>query len=191
MVTLPMEDFKAWLRDGDTKRPLQKGDVPGHEFHGNQWTNEGGGTLYHGTSKERAAAIMTEGLKTSKGGEVNPSFSGKGKIYLATTKEEAQYWAQFHHGKENATVLSVNVPKEFVQNIKPDPNYTFMPRGGTKMFVNEDKKISVKDIPASWINRIGKVLKAWLAEGDTTKPLEQSSGNSLSRLLLSTIRRFA
>ena len=34
-------------------------------------------------------------------------------------------------------------------------------------------------------------FKAWLAEGDTTKPLEQSGGNSLSRLLLSTVRRFA
>ena len=35
-----------------------------------------------------------------------------------------------------------------------------------------------------------KDFKAWLAEGDTTKPL-QSGGNSLSRLLLSTVRRFA
>jgi predicted ABC-type ATPase len=71
MVTLPMEDFKAWLRDGDTKRPLQKGDVEGHEFHGNQWTG-GGGALATSGQIERDKGLRDYLEMVSKMSEAGP-----------------------------------------------------------------------------------------------------------------------
>jgi len=37
VTELTVDELKEWL-DGDTTEPMAKGDVPGHEFHGNQWT---------------------------------------------------------------------------------------------------------------------------------------------------------
>lgn len=44
-----------------------KGDAPGHEIHGNQWSGGSGGReLYQGTSKTNALRIKEEGLKISE-----------------------------------------------------------------------------------------------------------------------------
>lgn len=128
------------------------GDVPGHPFHGNQWKDGQGGTLYHGTSKERAAVILKEGLKTSKAGSTHPDFSGSGKIYLATTEKEARHWAEFGHGS-NAAVLAVQIPKESAHLIQPDPNYSFVGKDGA-IFTNTDKKVALEDIPPGLIKQL-------------------------------------
>jgi hypothetical protein len=139
-----------------------KGDVEGHPFRGNQWT---GGSLFHGIpSDERLKSIVKEGIKISHAKETNPDFSQGGRIYMATTRAEAEYWAKFgSNGKHDYAVVEVRIPSDQSHLVQPDPNYTF------GQFKNEDKKVFPKDIPPEWIVNVwkGEDKKGILAPGET------------------------
>jgi len=92
--------------------PIQKGDVKGHDFHGNQWTQGQGGsgdwkpvmtkaeadewaknskvqqTLYHGTSAEAIAEIFKGGFDPSRSGTNVGQAFGNG-VYLASSAKVA------------------------------------------------------------------------------------------------------
>lgn len=70
------------------------GDVPGHEFHGNQWV------AYHGTSEENADKILKEGLKLDRYGE----------IWTTTSLLEAKTYARDAARGGNSVVLKISVP---------------------------------------------------------------------------------
>lgn len=72
--------------------PKTLGDLPGHEFHGNQWT------AYHGTTAENAAKILKEGLKPDK----------QGDIWTTTDLIEARTYARA--AGNNSVILKINVP---------------------------------------------------------------------------------
>lgn len=67
------------------------GDVPGHEFHGNQWVG------YHGTTAKNAEKILKEGLKPDK----------QGDIWTTTNLIEAKTYARA--AGDDSVILSVHV----------------------------------------------------------------------------------
>lgn len=111
---------------------VHKGDLPGHEFHGNQYVEGQGSwkpvmtkaevdewakdsqvqaTLYHGTSATGAEGIMANGLRASAYGVI-----GAG-IYLAEDKSAADDYAK-EVDTRNPITLSIRVN---VHNVCDDP----------------------------------------------------------------------
>ena len=67
-----------------------KGDLPGHEFRGNQYTDGSGGreeseSIYHGTREDLGEAISRDGLKVE--------FSANGRVYAASSAKVALMYA--------------------------------------------------------------------------------------------------
>lgn len=87
----PSAGARLLLRAARNVRAL--GDVPGHEFHGNQWTSGMGGSaiVYHGTSRTRLDSILKEGVKADRAG-TNYGQSTKQNVYLSTTEKDARFW---------------------------------------------------------------------------------------------------
>lgn len=70
-AALGWAEFKHWVRNGDTKAPLVKGDAQGHDFRGNQWTTGAdGGQLLEATAPSGAKA----GIKVGADGTVHSAF---------------------------------------------------------------------------------------------------------------------
>lgn len=63
LTEFTLDGFKAWLK-GDTTGPIVKGDVSGHEFHGNQWTGGSGPkptTTTGKTAREQVLNLLKSG----------------------------------------------------------------------------------------------------------------------------------
>jgi hypothetical protein len=86
------EEIKQAMKLLRHEVPKTLGDLPGHEFHGNQWT------AYHGTTAENAAKILKEGLKPDK----------QGDIWTTTDLIEARTYARA--AGNNSVILKINVP---------------------------------------------------------------------------------
>lgn len=110
--------IKDALRKADPAAELlehfAKGDVPGHEFHGNQYTDGGGGnTTQHapGTSRETYTARNTSvrGMQGKQSVVSTVTSSDAGKVLSANTPgmtREQHSAAAEHYAKEHARLQS-------------------------------------------------------------------------------------
>jgi len=91
------KDGRIYLVVCDAPMPVKKGDLPGHEFHGNQWTPGAGTSIYHVTRTETAKEIEARGLlpmqDTNWVQAGNKERYGDGDVFAFTHEDDAVRWA--------------------------------------------------------------------------------------------------
>lgn len=116
------------------------GEDTGHDFHGNQWTSEGGsaGIVFHGTTRARLESILKNGIEPNASA-TRAEIAEPGKVAFATLNfKEAKAYAVDHNEVPNGVVLEIHVPK------------------GERFSKSYGSSILHRDtaIPASWIKAV-------------------------------------
>lgn len=137
------------------------GDLPGHEFHGNQWTGGGGGsqTVYHGTISGSLGSIRQRGLLTRHSGKHYAELSKTDSVYVTTDKDTAARYAleaaiRFNMEGRPGTrdvkpvVLEVQIPSRHQSDVIADKDEVGPAGTGFRFKAN---------VPSSWIKRIARV----------------------------------
>jgi RNA:NAD 2'-phosphotransferase (TPT1/KptA family) len=151
---------QSWTSEGKAfiegvrrkKRSLESrslGDLPGHEFHGNQWT------VYHGTAGERLDSILKNGIGPRPHLRKLGSQPGRA-VYVTTDFDHARYYAETTGKRKHPVILEIHVPKSRAQQFKQE---------------SEEVYKSNRTIPPSWIKAVrdpfGKKIRM-AAEGEGT-----------------------
>lgn len=151
------EDFEKQLAS-EVDRPGLAFGGPGSGWHredGHVKGSQGGIITHHGTSEEKLASILKNGLSLEHAGS-NFDRSNKSFVYLATDKLTAQRYARdasldFNNldvkvgpKKHKAVVLEVHIPPEHVRKLSKDRSKTS--GAGSVRFRG--------NVPASWIRAV-------------------------------------
>lgn len=130
---LPPTLLKALVAGGEAaaSRLRTAGDVEGHPFHGNQWTEGSGEVVFHGTTAKVIDRIRMEGIKP-----------GTDKIAFATASlESAEVYATVRAREEGAKplVFEIHIPSKEADKMgadygmtRPFTNYGYIISGGFK-----------------------------------------------------------
>lgn len=114
---LPPTLLKALVAGGEAAavRLRTAGDVEGHPFHGNQWTNGGGSSAtvaYHGTSGQYVQSILKDGISSNYAGQ-SSAISSSGVVYASSSLERAKQYAEDRrHMLGDVAVFEVHIPAE-------------------------------------------------------------------------------
>jgi len=104
-----ISDIVSAIPDGALEKYNENHDELGRFAEG-----DGGSSYYHGTTSDTVSAIMSEGIKPSRGGA---GWGAKGYSFLSPTQDGAAYWGENHidqvgldPSKTDVVVFEVRVP---------------------------------------------------------------------------------
>lgn len=122
LTEFTIEEFKDWL-NGDATQPIAKGDVSGHEFHGNQWT--GGAGLGPKPTSSNAKGVKLKVAELLSSGH---SFTSAELCQITGATEKTMKTALHILGSEKYSAIH-NVP---LLNIVKEKDGTFHLGGAPK-----------------------------------------------------------
>ena len=166
-MSIVLELIKSAHRQGE---PLFKGDLPGHEFHGNQWTGGEGSTLYHVTETKNVAGIKEKGLLVGRKSNWVKASSGKkyGKgVYAFENKTDAIRWAAKMDWAKNSDIGTGSISIIELKTGK-----------GEKWFVDEND-------PLTQVGKAG----AWLYQNDSVKPAQITGSAQVTKDMIRTVAK--
>ena len=189
--------FAEWARSiskklsrkfGEKVRPIAKGDLPGHEFRGNQWTGGEGEVWQGGKPSENDKFIenaRTAGLTVLTDDRLNRDYVVLGKptaFYHATSSEHAAVAdkvglkAGDSKGRQVAGVYLSGGTQLSDWRGKGTQTVRVVVPAGTKVYqdLQPNAVFVAHDVPSSWMSTTKKLLKADPATEELVKEILDS-----------------
>jgi hypothetical protein len=154
----------------DDAEKMLKGDVPGHEFHGNQWTGEAGKaldhvTLYHGTSASNVKSILKTGISAQDKKNYGAEMYGTDRetsVYVTGSENSAFEYGEnsaANNGESDFTVIELEIPSYIASGYKTDE------------LADDNSSKRATHIDPKWIKRY-TTFKPVNTSGHSTKLME-------------------
>jgi Inorganic Pyrophosphatase len=117
VIQLSLSEFRDWLKYGNTREPITKGDEPGHEFYGNQYTGGYGSQRLNERGKpDEAGRYTSSPLPLTRGRDIRQAVSdATGVVYRA-------YGEKREVDPKELTVTQKTVNMDRVEEYRQNPS---------------------------------------------------------------------